>query len=105
MLSSSSREDIMEWDIRREGRAWSGDEVSERYSLTPEKFELIGGKLFWSEEDRMNLLGLLLENVGADRAVRLGDPRVWTEAVEGLPVESAIDGAGPAPDRPRRPTS
>jgi hypothetical protein len=84
MLSSSSREDVMEWDIRREGRAWGGAEGYQRFTLTPEKFELIGGKLFWSEEDRVNLLGLLLENVGADRAVRLGDPRVWMEAVEGL---------------------
>jgi hypothetical protein len=74
----------MEWDIRREGRAWGGAEGYQRFTLTPEKFELIGGKLFWSEEDRVNLLGLLLENVGADRAVRLGDPRVWMEAVEGL---------------------
>jgi hypothetical protein len=103
MLSSSSKGDVMEWDIRREGRAWGGAEGLQRYSLTPEKFELFDGKLFWSEEDRVKLLGLLLENVGADRAVRLGDPRVWMEAVEGLRVESANDGGGPAPDGPRPP--
>jgi hypothetical protein len=78
----------MKWDIRREGRAWSGDEGLERFSLTPEKFEMVKGRLFWSDTDRMNLLALLLENVGADRAVRLGDPRVWMEAVEGLRVEA-----------------
>jgi hypothetical protein len=77
----------MKWDIRREGRAWSGDEGLERYNLTPEKFEMCGGRLFWSDTERVNLLALLLENVGADRAVRLGDPRVWMEAVEGLRVE------------------
>jgi hypothetical protein len=32
----------------------------------------------------VKLLGLLLENVGADRAVRLGDPSVWRSAVEAL---------------------
>ena len=71
------------WDIRREGRAW-GAEASSRYSLTPEKFEMVGGKLFWSEDERLTLLALLLENVGADKVVRLGDPAVWREAVDGL---------------------
>lgn len=70
-----------EWDIRREGRAWEGDEAMQRYQLTPEKMEMIRGKLLWDEEDRVKLLGLLLENVGADRAVRLGNPNVWRAAV------------------------
>jgi len=70
------------WCIENEGRAWEGDEAQQRWSLTPERFELVGGKLFWSEEDRLNLLGLLLENVGANQAVRLGDPQVWRRAVE-----------------------
>jgi hypothetical protein len=73
------------WDIRREGRAWKGPEAHARYSLSPEKIELIQGKLFWSEEDRLTMLALLLENVGVDQAVRLGDPRVWREAIEHLP--------------------
>lgn len=72
------------WDIRREGRAWTGDEAMQRFELAPEKFEMYKGKLFWSDEDRLNLLGLLLENVGADQAVRLGDPAVWKAAVAAL---------------------
>jgi hypothetical protein len=43
------------------------------------------GKLFWSDEDRENLLGLLLEQVGADKAVRFGNPEVWRAAVAKLP--------------------
>jgi hypothetical protein len=74
----------VEWDIQREGRAWEGTEARARYSLTPEKIELIEGRLFWSEEDREAMLALLLENVGADKAVRLGDPKVWREAIEHL---------------------
>ena len=73
-----------EWDIRPEGRRWSGTECSERFALTPEKIELIEGQLFWSDEDRINLLGSLLEHVGADRAVRLGNPDVWRQAVDRL---------------------
>ncbi len=72
------------WDIRRNGRRWEGPEAHARYSLSPEKSELIEGKLFWSEEERMTMLALLLENVGADKAVRLGDPQVWREAVQHL---------------------
>jgi hypothetical protein len=30
------------------------------------------------------VLALLLENVGADAAVRLGDPEIWRGAVRGL---------------------
>ena len=56
----------------------------DRYVLTPEKFEMVDGKLLWSDEDREMLLGLLLENVGADCAVRLGDPEVWRAAVAKL---------------------
>ena len=32
-------------------------------------------------EERLQMLGLLLENVGVDAAVRLGDPQVWRDAV------------------------
>lgn len=71
------------WEIRREGRAW-GQEAMQRYNLTPGKLEMVGGKLLWSDESRVLLLGLLLENVGADRAVRLGDPAVWRAAVAAL---------------------
>jgi hypothetical protein len=73
-----------DWDIRREGRAWEQDEAMQRYQLTPEKMEMVRGKLLWDEEDRVKLLGLLLENVGADRTVRLGNPDVWRAAVRNL---------------------
>jgi len=78
-----------DWNIQREGRAWSREEIQSRYfERTPEKIELIDGRLFWSEEDRINLLGCLLENLGADAAVRLGDPQVWREAVAALGAAS-----------------
>jgi len=74
----------VDWDIRREGRAWTGAEARVRFALTPEKFEMNKGLLFWDDEERVLLLGLLLENVGVDVAVRLGDPTVWKEAVAAL---------------------
>ena len=69
------------WDIRREGREWSGEEFQARWELTPEKFEMYDGKLFWEESDRVNLLALLLENVGVDAAIRLGSLEVWEAAI------------------------
>lgn len=71
------------WDIRRIGRAW-GEEAHDRFQLTPEKFEMYEGKLFWSDQERLLLLGLLLENLGADAVVGLGDPQVWRDAVASL---------------------
>jgi hypothetical protein len=56
-----------------------------RWNLTPEKLEMDRGKLLWDDEQRLALLGLLLENLGADAAVRLGNPDVWREAVRNLP--------------------
>jgi hypothetical protein len=76
------------WDIRREGRSWEGDEAWDRYQLTPEKTEMTDGKLYWDDEERLTMLGLLLENVGIDRAIRLGDPRLWREAIAELEVNS-----------------
>jgi hypothetical protein len=75
----------VDWDIRREGRAWEGDEAWERWQLTPEKFEMWEGRMFFDDEERLLLLGLLLENVGVDAALRLGDPKVWLAAVADLP--------------------
>lgn len=71
------------WDIRRAGRAW-GPEALARYELTPEKIEMFDGRLLADEDERLTLLALLLENVGADNAVRLGDPAVWRAAVAAL---------------------
>jgi hypothetical protein len=68
------------WDITREGRDWS-DEAFDRLRLIPEKTEMINGRLYASEEERLTMLALLLENVGIDRAVRLGSPDAWRAAV------------------------
>ena len=73
-----------QWDIRREGRAWNGDEAEDRYFSAPEKMEMVDGKLYCDDAQRLHILALLLENVGVDAAVRLGDPQVWRDAVAEL---------------------
>ena len=69
------------WEFQGAGRAWNHDEINSRYEECPARIELVYGKLFWCDEDRLILLGMLLENVGLDCAVKLGDPNMWREAV------------------------
>ena len=71
--------------MRPEGRAW-GPEGLSRYYMVPEKVELIDGELFWSEEERLTMFAHLLENVGVNQAVRIGNPGVWRAAVANLPA-------------------
>ena len=76
------------WDIHREGRAWTKDEFGPRADRLVElKFEISRGRLFWSEETRRMVLAMLLENVGMDAAVRMGDPARWKEALDELLME------------------
>jgi hypothetical protein len=70
-----------EWKIGRLPREWGADAMS-RLDMVPEKFEVIHGELLVSPEERVQLLGALLELVGTDRAVQLGDAEVWRASVE-----------------------
>jgi uncharacterized protein (DUF433 family) len=74
----------VKWDIRLQGRSWDGNEYEERLLQGPEKIEMYDGRLFSSEEERLHMLGMLLENVGLEKAVELGDPAIWKVAVEKL---------------------
>jgi hypothetical protein len=51
----------------------------------PEKMDATDGKIYFGEEDRLKVLGALLEHIGIDRAVRFGDPALWRAAVAELP--------------------
>ena len=74
----------IDWKFELSGRSWKAGEARPRYEMTPEKLEMIEGKLLWSEEDRLRLLGLLLENCGLRAAVHLGNPAQWRDAVSEL---------------------
>lgn len=73
----------MDFNIQRQGRKWKRSEIEQKYhKLCPEKIELVEGMLFWTDEERLNMLALLLENVGMDAAVRLGNPKLWKQAID-----------------------
>ena len=69
------------WNIGLEGRIWNVDEFLSLDGVLPEKFELIDGKLFWSERERLNMLSAMLEQVGLREAVKLAPKALWLEAL------------------------
>jgi hypothetical protein len=75
-----------DWDIRRKGRRWTTDEFERRVYQAPEKIEFVGG-IFASERQRLTVLAMLLENMGIDKAVRLGKLNDWKAAVSDLEKE------------------
>jgi hypothetical protein len=82
--------ELPHFDIRCEGRRWSFEEAERAYSATdenpdaPGKLEFVDGKFYHSDAQRITMLAWLLEMMGTDVAVRLGDPDVWRAAVAGL---------------------
>jgi hypothetical protein len=81
----SSYFDPAEWDIRREGQQWSGERFERRLYQAPEKIEFVGGIFVDDDEtERLTVLAMLLENLGIDKAVRLGKPEDWKAAVAEL---------------------
>ena len=67
---------LIEWDIRREGRRWSHEEFDPRTYQAPDKIEYVDG-IFASDRERLIVLGMLLQNLGIDRAVRFGRLEDW----------------------------
>ncbi len=73
----------MDWDVCREGRPWLHELSVRRVYLVPEKIEFVNGILA-SEEERLIVLGMLLENLGIDRAIRFGKIEDWKAAIADL---------------------
>jgi len=64
------------WKIGPEPAALTREEFWARYDHLnmPEKFEASHNKLFWNDEQRLHVLGMLLEAVGLKRALELCPP-------------------------------
>ena len=73
----------IDWDIRREGGLWSHEEFDKRTYQAPEKIEYVNG-IFASDRQRLIVLGMLLENLGIDRAIRYGKLEDWKAAIADL---------------------
>jgi hypothetical protein len=91
MEEEEDRRYDIDWDIRREGRRWTGEEFHRRADCLIElKLEIWDGKLFMSEAPRRAILGMLLENEGMDAVVRMGDPALWKQAIDALQQEQRV---------------
>src|ERR1700744_2638260 len=84
------------YNVTLAGRPWFGAEAQQRYAQLPLKPELIDGRLYFTQDERLEMLAALLEHCGAAAAVRIGEPDVWLEAVRGAgwdhPEPRAVEG-------------
>jgi hypothetical protein len=71
----------------------SHEEFDQRIYQAPEKIEFVDG-IFDSERERLNVLGMLLENLGIDKVVRFGKLEDWKAAISDL---EKIQGSGNQP--------
>jgi hypothetical protein len=69
-----------DWDIRRSGRRWVGEELDRRLYQAPEKIEFVGG-IFAGDRERRKVLGMLLENLGINVVVEYGRLEDWKAAI------------------------
>ena len=76
------------WRIAAEPVALTHDELWARYDHLnmPEKFEVVEGKLFWNDEQRLHVLAMLLEALGLRRALTLCAPEAVRAALNVEPV-------------------
>jgi hypothetical protein len=78
-----------DWDIRREGRRWTKEEAERRIYQAPEKIEFAGG-IFGGEDQRLTVLGMLLENLGIDKAICFGKLDDWKAAIADLERQRGV---------------
>ena len=69
-----------EWDIRREGRKWTREESQHWLYHAPNKIEFVGG-IFAGEQQRLLVMGMLLELLGIDKVLQFGKLDDWKAAV------------------------
>jgi hypothetical protein len=87
-------DEINGWNIGRTGRTWTGPEGLEKLDRLPGRLEMVRGRLCLSEAERLTLLAGLLENIGLDEVVKLGQLQDWQEAI------AARANASPEPPAP-----
>ena len=78
-----------DWDIRHEGRRWTKEEAEHRLYQAPEKIEFAGG-IFVGEDQRLTVLGILLENFGIDKVIRFGKLEDWKAAIADLERQRGV---------------
>lgn len=89
-----SRVEQLHWKVGLKGRRWSSDEIELRWRLIPEKFECLSGE-FLEDGQRLDLLTMLLEQVGVQRAVTLAPRSLWKLALDHYDAGGEIEPVKP----------
>jgi hypothetical protein len=74
------RYQAIRWNVERKARRWTSEEFEERLAVAPEKIEFVGG-IFVGDEQRHLVLGMLLENLGMEAALKFGRIDDWEAAI------------------------
>lgn len=61
------------WSAARAGRKWSSSELLAKIDQLPFKLEVVEGRLFWDDAQRLRVLAALLEHLGLDAAQQVID--------------------------------
>lgn len=87
------------WKIDRIGHRWTDDEIERQINSRPH----VSDWMTWvNKESRLySLLGLVLENLGIDRVIRLGNLEDWEAAVGELKRERAPSDSDPLHSAPQ----
>ena len=72
------------FDIGLEGKRWNVHRYHALDDVLPEKMELLDGKMFHGERQRLGMLGAMLEQVGLAKAVTLVPKELWLQALDQL---------------------
>lgn len=96
---TSNSQDVA-WHLSRQGRSWSADEMVAKLDLLPAKLEALGGKVCLTVEQRLVLLAALIENIGTDIVVALGDLDIWRASIAAREQAevAAHSSGGPVPE-------
>jgi hypothetical protein len=72
-----------DWDIGPKSDRWTREEVARRLGHIPGTSDGAEGPVL-SENKQLTMLAGLLETLGLEKAVRLGKPEDWKEALAAL---------------------
>ena len=74
--------DFRDWPIERRSKSFSGDAFTEMVERFPARVDCCDGMIGPDHERRMLMLAMLIENVGVDEVIKIGNAELWLEAAQ-----------------------
>lgn len=73
------------WSIGRAGKRWVGPDILAKLDALPMKLEVLEGKLFWDDAERVRVLAALMEQFGLDQVLQVAQIAAARDAEAGGP--------------------